>query len=133
MDIGIREGIKGKTTITVTEGMTARAAGSGYLPVFATPMMIALIEHTAADSVQDKMEPGTGTVGTVVNVRHVSATPVGMDVTCETELVEVDRRRLVFSVQVRDAAGVVGEGTHERFIVDNEKFMERAEGKREKS
>ncbi len=95
--------------------------------------MIALIEHTAADSVQDKMEPGTGTVGTVVNVRHVSATPVGMDVTCETELVEVDRRRLVFSVQVRDAAGVVGEGTHERFIVDNEKFMERAEGKREKS
>ena len=92
-------GITGKQTITVTEEKTAQAMGSGTLPVFATPAMIALMENTASKSVEAKLDEGAGTVGTLINVKHVAATPVGMDVTCETKLVEVDRKRLVFEVK----------------------------------
>ena len=124
-------GITGKQTITVTEEKTAQAMGSGTLPVFATPAMIALMENTASKSVEAKLDEGAGTVGTLINVKHVAATPVGMDVTCEKKLVEVDRKRLVFEVKAYDAAGVIGEGTHERFIIDNEKFLGKAEAKRQ--
>ena len=124
-------GITGKQTITVTEEKTAQAMGSGMLPVFATPAMIALMENTASKSVETELDEGAGTVGTLINVKHVAATPVGMDVTCETKLVEVDRKRLVFEVKAYDAAGVIGEGTHERFIIDNEKFLGKAEAKRQ--
>ena len=120
-------GITGKQTITVTEEKTAQAMGSGTLPVFATPAMIALMENTASKSVEAKLDEGAGTVGTLINVKHVAATPVGMDVTCETKLVEVDRKRLVFEVKAYDAAGVIGEGTHERFIIDNESFIAKSE------
>ena len=123
-------GITGKQTITVTEEKTAQAMGSGTLPVFATPAMIALMENTASKSVEAKRDEGAGTVGTLINVKHVAATPVGMDVTCETKLVEVDRKRLVFEVKAYDAAGVIGEGTHERFIIDNERFLAKAEAKK---
>lgn len=123
-------GITGKQTITVTEEKTAQAMGSGTLPVFATPTMIALMENTASKSVEAKLDEGAGTVGTLINVKHVAATPVGMDVTCETKLVEVDRKRLVFEVKAYDAAGVIGEGTHERFIIDNERFLAKAEAKK---
>ena len=122
-------GITGKQTITVTEDKTAEVMGSGMLPVYATPAMIALMENTASKSVQEHLEEGQGTVGTLIQVNHVSATPVGMDVTCETTLVEVDRKRLVFEVKAYDAAGIIGEGIHERFIIDNEKFMTKAKGK----
>lgn len=122
-------GIIGKQTITVTEEKTAQAMGSGTLPVFATPAMIALMENTASKSVEAKLDEGAGTVGTLINVKHVAATPVGM-VTCETKLVEVDRKRLVFEVKAYDAAGVIGEGTHERFIIDNERFLAKAEAKK---
>ena len=120
-------GITGKQTITVTEEKTAQAMGSGTLPVFA---MIALMENTASKSVEAKLDEGAGTVGTLINVKHVAATPVGMEVTCETKLVEVDRKRLVFEVKAYDAAGVIGEGTHERFIIDNERFLAKAEAKK---
>lgn len=123
-------GIMGKQTMIVTEDKTAEVMGSGMLPVYATPAMIALMENTAASSVQEQLEEGQGTVGTLINVKHVSATPVGMEVTCETKLVEVDRKRLVFEVKAYDTAGIIGEGTHERFIIDNEKFMGKAEGKK---
>lgn len=123
-------GITGKQTIMVTEDKTAEVMGSGMLPVYATPAMIALMENTAAVSVAGELEDGQGTVGTLINVKHLAATPVGMEVTCETKLIEVDRKRLVFEVKAHDAAGVIGEGTHERFIIDNEKFMEKAKGKR---
>ncbi len=124
-------GITGRQTITVTEDRTAAAMGSGMLPVFATPAMIALMENTASKSVANALEEGQGTVGTSIDVRHVAATPVGMEVTCETKLVEVDRKRLVFEVKAYDAAGIIGEGMHERFIIDNEKFMTKALAKRE--
>ena len=127
MDIGV----KGSSTVIVDEGNTALAIGSGTLRVFATPAMIALVESTASRSVAPFLDEGSSTVGTHLDVAHTSATPVGMEVVCETELIEVDRRRLVFSVVVRDAAGEIGSGTHERFIVDNAKFMSKAESKLE--
>lgn len=113
----------------MTPEMSAARIGSGLVEVFATPMMVALIEQTCLESVLPQLEEGQGTVGTLVNVTHVSATPVGMRVWCESELVEVDRRRLVFKVKAYDECGLIGEGTHERFIIDNEKFMEKIKNK----
>ena len=106
--------------------LTAKHIGSGTVPVLATPMMIALMEKTCLQSVKPYLEEGQDTVGTRVDVSHGAATPVGMTVRCESELIEIDRRRLVFRVTARDDAGVVGEGTHERFIVDVEKFQAKA-------
>ena len=114
----------------VTEQNTARAMGSGTLEVFATPAMVALMEAAAYRSVAEALEPGTGTVCTLMNIQHVAAPPVGMRVTAESELVEIDGRRLVFTVKALDEAGVIGTGTHERFIVADEKFMAKAEKKR---
>lgn len=126
----LQPGIKGRKSVTVSEANTAKTMGSGTLDVFATPAMIALIEQTAYTSVASELEPGWGSVGTALNVQHLSATPVGMTVTAETELVEVDRRRLVFSAQVFDETGLVGQGTHERFLVENEKFQSKANAKK---
>lgn len=122
-------GICGVQTIVVAEQQTAKHLGSGELAVFATPCMIALMENTAYKSVQPCLEPGQGTVGTLLNVKHLAATPVGMEVRCETKLIEVDRKRLVFEVKAFDACGLIGEGVHERFIVDNQRFMQKAESK----
>lgn len=122
-------GITGQQEEIVTEEKTAKAMGSGELPVYATPAMIALIEKTAWMSVAGELEEGQGTVGTKLAVEHVSASPLGAHITCKTTLVGVDRRRLLFSVEVSDDAGIIGQGTHERFIVDNEKFLTKAKGK----
>ena len=91
--------------------------------------MIALSEKTALTSIMPYLEEGQSTVGTKIDIAHIAATPVGMKVTCETELIEIDRRRLVFSVNVYDEIEKIAEGTHERFIVDNEKFISKAYGK----
>ena len=125
----LEAGIKGTGSVEVVRENTAAAVGSGMLEVFATPMMIALMEKTACESVAPYLEEGSGTVGTELNVKHVAATPIGMQVTCETELVGVDGRRLVFHVKASDEAGLIGEGTHERFIINNEKFQSKANGK----
>lgn len=128
----IEKGIKGEGKLTVTVDNTAQALGSGSLAVLATPAMIALMEKTARLSVAPYLEEGQSTVGTLVNVKHVSATPVGMNVTCSTELIGIDRRRLIFKVECHDEAGLIGEGEHERFIIDEEKFMAKATSKSEK-
>jgi len=122
-------GIIGTQNIIVTEDKTAKHLGSGELAVFATPFMIALMENTAYKSVQPFLEPGQGTVGTLVNVKHLAATPVGMEVRCETKLVEIDRKRLVFEVKAWDACTLIGEGMHERFIIDNQRFREKTYAK----
>ncbi len=119
-------GIKGSGEAMVTEALTAKAMGSGELPVYPTPAMAALIEETAWKSVAPALEPGQGTVGTKLDISHLAATPLGRKVRCETELIEIDRRRLVFSAAVFDEAGKIGEGAHERFIVDNGKFLAKA-------
>ena len=123
----LEAGIRGAQSVAVTEENTAMAVGSGDLPVFATPSMVALIERTASESVRPYVGIGSSTVGTRIDVAHTSATPIGMTVVCETELTEIDGRRLVFSVRVYDAGGDVGSGTHERYIVDSRRFTERAE------
>ena len=122
-------GIKGTCELTVTDDMTAVKLASGLLPVYATPSLVALMENTCSNSVLDCMEEGFGTVGISLDVRHTSATPVGMKVRCESELVEIDRRRLVFEVKAYDEAGEIGYGRHERFIIDNEKFMAKVNAK----
>ena len=124
-------GIKHTKAETVNTNNTAAALGSGLLPVYATPAMIALLEGTCAEAVAPELEEGSTTVGTKLDIEHVAATPVGMDVTCECELVEIDRRRLVFKVEICDKAGLIGKGTHERFIVASEKFMAKASEKLE--
>ena len=125
----LEPGIKGRQEVIVTKENTAAALGSGLLDVFATPAMIALMEGTAWKSVADQLEEGEGTVGTRLDVAHLSATPLGMKVYCESELVQVDGRKLVFKVAAYDEAGLIGEGTHERFIVKTEKFQAKAEAK----
>ena len=125
----IEKGIKGRREQTVTPEMSAARVGSGLVDVFATPMLVALVEQTCYESVLPHLDEGQGTVGTLVNVSHLSATPIGKRVWCESELTEVDRRRLVFRVKAYDESGLIGEGTHERFVIDTAKFMEKLKAK----
>lgn len=122
-------GTKGHLEQMVTPELTAARIGSGLVEVFATPMMIALIEQTCLESVLPYLADGEGTVGTFVNVAHTAATPVGMHVWCDSELVETDRRRLVFAVKAYDECGPIGEGTHERFVIDTVKFQAKINAK----
>ncbi len=122
-------GMKHTVTIKVTEDKLASSMGSGTLPVFATPCMILLIERTCMECVMPSLEEGKSTVGTQLNVAHSDSTPLGADVTCVAELIEIDRRRLVFKAEVSDNHGIIGSGTHERFVVDNEKFMSKTNNK----
>ena len=122
-------GIKNSKEMTVTKELCSDAWGSGGLTVYATPAMIALMEQTAWASVEPYMEEGRSTVGTRLDVAHLSASPVGSHITAESELIEIDDRRLVFKVSASDDAGLIGEGTHERFIINTEKFMTRTETK----
>ncbi len=122
-------GIKNSKEMIVTKELCADAWGSGGLTVYATPAMIALMEQTAWASVEPFMEEGRSTVGTRLDVAHLSASPVGAHITAESELIEIDGRRLVFKVSASDDAGPIGEGTHERFIINTEKFMARTEAK----
>lgn len=122
----LETGIKGTLETTVTKDKTACHVGSGELEVYATPMLIALAEETAWKSVAAYLKPGMGTVGTKMNLDHLAATAAGRKVRCETVLTGIEGRKLVFSIEVFDDAGKVAEGTHERFIIDNEKFMAKA-------
>lgn len=126
----ITPGIKGHIEQIVSEQLCANKIGSGLVKVFATPMMIALMEQTCNESVTPYLEAGQGTVGTHINVSHCAATPVGMKVWCDSELIDVDRRRLTFKVTAFDEKGLIGEGTHERFIIDTAKFQQKTNEKR---
>lgn len=122
-------GIKGSQTVLADATNSAKTMGSGTLDVFATPAMIALMEQTAWESVAPHLEKGQGTVGIHLDVSHDAPTPFGMTVTCESELVEIDGRRLVFDLTARDESGIIGKGRHERFIIDEDKFQAKANGK----
>lgn len=126
----LKTGIKGRLEWEVTYERTAIAIGSGGLEVFSTPSLIAMMEGASLLSVKPFLDDGLDTVGTSISVRHLSATPVGMQVRAESELTEVDGRRLVFSVRAYDEAGLIGEGTHERFIISAKKFMAKTEAKK---
>lgn len=120
-------GTKCFSETVVTDENTAIAAGSGSLPVFATPFMVALMENAAAKCADKFLEEGSTTVGTFLNVRHNAATPVGMKVTACAELIEVEGRKLVFKVTASDEKGEIGEGLHERFVVYSQKFLSKAQ------
>ena len=123
-------GLKGQAETTVNEQNTAAAMGSGLLPVFATPAMLALMENAAASSIQPYLGEGEGTVGTRLEVSHLAATPIGLPVRAESELVAVDRRKLTFTVRAWGGEELIGEGTHQRFVIDNARFLEKALAKR---
>lgn len=116
-------GIKGKHSVIVDKTNTAATLGSGSLEVFSTPAMVALLENTCKVSVNTYLEHGFDTVGISVNIKHIAATPIGQNVTCESELIEIDRKRLVFKVTIFDEKQEVGNGIHERFIVNSEQFL----------
>lgn len=122
----IQPGIKGSAELRVDASVTAKTIGSGTLEVLATPAMVALMEKAAWTSVAEHLAPGYGTVGTMLQITHVRPTPLGKIVTSSSELIEVDGRRLVFHLSASDEQGLIGEGTHERFIIENEKFMAKA-------
>jgi predicted thioesterase len=131
MDLtNIQTGLKAEVSDTVTDGNIASALGSGGLPVFATPSMITIMEKAAANAVAPHLPPGCSTVGTEVNIKHLSATPRGMKVHAKAELLGIDGRALSFKVEAFDEAGKIGEGSHGRFVIENEKFMSKAEGKK---
>lgn len=115
---------------TVTEQNTALAVGSGDAPVFATPMMTALMEHAAMQLAAQFLEEGQTTVGTSLSVTHSAATPVGMVVEATAVLTAVEGRILSFSVTSKDESGIIGEGTHQRAIVWRERFVEKTYAKK---
>jgi len=127
--IMLATGMTGIAETCVDHQNTAGTMGSGTLEVFATPALLALVEKAAWELVQPELNAGETTVGTKVELRHTAATPVGMKVTAEVKLTEIDGRRLTFAAVVKDEAGEIGTGTHERFIVGAERFQQKANGK----
>lgn len=126
-------GIKGYQELTVAESDTAKAHKSGTLDVLATPRMAALMEETAWKSVAGELEDGMGTVGIKLDLGHLAPTPVGMKVWCESVLTGIDGRKLTFSITAFDEAGKIGEGIHERFMIEEAKFQSKADKKKQAS
>jgi len=123
-------GMKSTEETVVTLDNTAKAFCSGALEVFATPAMISLMEEVCWKMVQPELEEGLGTVGSKVNITHMAPSAIGMTVQCEATLIEIDGRKLSFEVVCSDENGMVGMGTHERYIINNERFMAKANGKK---
>ena len=129
--MSITVGTKGRAETVVTRENTAAAVGSGLVPVFGTPFMIALMENAAVDALAPYMEVGQGSVGTHLDVSHDAATPIGLKVWAEAEVTAVDGKALTFAVTAYDEAGVIGKGTHNRFIITVDRFLAKAEKKKE--
>jgi len=129
----IESGLTHTMGFTVEERHLASAYGSGLVAVLATPALVAFCEECARRSVAPHLKPGQKTVGTAMTVRHLAATPPGLRVTVRTELVDVDGRRLRFRFDAHDGIDRIGEGEHERFIIDAERFAKGIEGKLRKS
>jgi len=126
--MALTPGMTGEASTTVVHENTAAAVGAGGVEVFGTPMMVALMENAAWRAVAPHLDEGYVTVGTVVNIRHLAATPIGQKVRAQAELIQVDGRRLVFKVEAYDERQKVGDGQHERFIVKLDKFLSRITG-----
>jgi fluoroacetyl-CoA thioesterase len=128
----IEPGLIGELSLVVTESDTARASGGESLPpVFSTPRLISWLERSAHTAVLPYLAEGQTSVGALVNVRHLAATPVGFTVRFHAELLEVDGRRLRFKVEAWDEIEKVAEGEHERYIIDRARFIERLEKKKQ--
>ncbi len=125
MDFGLREDMEAIVEKVVTEDDTAAKFGSGNISVYATPMMIGLMENSALKAVDDKLGEGYATVGIHVDVKHLAATPVGMKVTAKSRLVKIDGKKLYFKVEAYDQEKKIGEGTHTRYIINIDNFMKK--------
>ncbi|HEX8033258.1 MAG TPA: thioesterase family protein [Ktedonobacterales bacterium] len=123
--MGLEVGMHGDASLVVGEEQTAAAFGAGGVRVLGTPVMIGLMENAAWRLVQPELAEGETTVGTLVNVRHLAATPVGGHVVATAELMEIDGRRFVFRVSARDDKQLIGEGIHERALVQLDRFLAR--------
>lgn len=121
----MKTGLTHTSRCRVTEQLTARALGSGDMEVLATPAMIALMENAAMLAVAAELETGSSTVGTQMQTSHLKASPLGAEITATAELIAAEGRKLTFKVSASDEKGLIGEGTHERFIVNREKFLSR--------
>lgn len=119
----LQAGLTGTATTLVTEENTAIAMRSGALPVFATPAMCALMEEAACNAISGSLEEGMGSVGITLKITHGAPSALGSQITATAQLTCIEGRKLTFSVEARDEGGVIGSGTHERFVIDNEKFM----------
>jgi predicted thioesterase len=125
----VKPGLTGSATLVVADEHTAPRVGSGRVRVLATPVMINLIEAAALEAVERLLPPGHQSLGTVLNVRHIAATPVGMRVTAMAEVLDVEGRSIRFRVEVRDERELIGDGTHERVVVNVAKFDQRVQRK----
>jgi fluoroacetyl-CoA thioesterase len=123
-------GLIGELEQTVTDNDTASRWGSGLVPVFSTPALVGLMEGAAVKALSEHLSPGQTTVGARIDVRHLAATPVGMKVHSKAELTAVQGRKLIFKIQAWDELELIGEADHERFIVDEEKFIGRVKAKK---
>lgn len=128
--MSIEIGAAGRAETVVTERNTAAAVGSGLSPVFATPCMASLMENAAVNALAPFLSEAEGSVGTKLEITHDAATPVGMKVRAEAVVTQVDRRRVVLSVAAYDEAGRIGGGVHERFLIDPEKFLAKAQSRK---
>jgi predicted thioesterase len=126
MDLSnLQIGVLGDKGLIVSSENTASKYGSGLIDVFATPAMIALMEQTAQLSIQPFLPEGKITLGIEVNIKHLKATPIGVLVKCNSKLIEIDGKTLLFEVFAYDETGLIGKGTHTRYIVDANKFIEK--------
>ena len=125
----LKAGLQGRADLLVGEEHTAPRVGSGRVHVLATPVMINLIEAAALDAVERLLPAGRQSLGTVLNVRHIAATPVGMRVTATAEVTGIEGRMIRFRVEARDERELIGDGTHERVVVNVAKFDERVQRK----
>ncbi len=123
--MAIEIGTKGYADALVEQEDTAKIVGSGDLLVYATPCMVALMEGAACESIAPFLAPGESSVGTMMQVNHISATPVGMEVRAESEVTAVEGRKVTFSIKAYDEAGEIGNAVHERFIIKAERFLEK--------
>lgn len=122
-------GLVGDAEASVNENNTALAVGSGNLKVFATPMMLALMEEASCNALKGKLPEGYETVGMSVDIVHLAPTPINMKVKAKAKLINVDKRKLTFEVEAFDERERVGSGTHQRFLIESNKFMEKCNNK----
>lgn len=129
MDIELKLNSTAEVSEKVTENNTAIKFASGTAPVYATPALVGLMENASVQAIASQLPEGIGTVGISMNIKHVSATPIGMTVRAKAVLTEQDRRKLTFKVEAFDDAGIVGEAVHERFIIESAPFLQKAQSK----
>jgi len=127
MNEGIRVGLIGEAYTTVSEAETARILGSGSLDVYATPAMISLMEQAAVTAVDSALESTHASVGIEINIRHLAATPIGEQISAMAEITHVDGKRVRLEVRAWDEQEMIGEGSHTRYIIDIDQFLERLE------